>query len=502
MPSVRRSEAASVRAAIRATLLSGATIPVAAGLATVLLLGLFAGVDPPRGVTGSNSPFTDEAWNVVNARNLIVLGTWATDDWKRQLVSVPFIVAHAFAFWVAGVGIIQGRFVEILATAATCTALVAGLRRPLGSVPALIAGLSFSSCALVLYYGRLIYLEPLTSLGLAIAAVLVVGATGMRPILSGAAAGLAIACAVGTKLLAVPDAPGLLIGVAVAGFGIPGARRWLVAAVGGLAVAFIVWGVLVWLPNRAEVAAVLRTYPGETLPGTLQALLSRVQGYLLHNDNVGGLAGPLLLGAALGSIAAIVRWRQLSPPVRLLMAGALGWAIAGFGTLAVVPYSPNRYVVPTLPALAILVGVGAHALASVLSDRSGSQLRLARVAVVLAIMAGLSAPGLVQYARWMSATPSTLPAVQERVAGLIAPSATVEGSYAPLFAMRAKATTIFTAFHTNPGDLYATRHVRWFIGRPDEVPSWTRAHAAAWAGRQEVMCAPWGGGPVCVYAIP
>jgi hypothetical protein len=502
MPSVRRSEAPSVTATIRATLLSSAIIPVAAGVATLLLLGLFAAVDPPTGVTASNSPFTDEAWNVVNARNLIVLGTWATDDWKRQLVSVPFSIAHAFVFWVAGVGIIQGRFVEILATAATCTGLVAGLRRPLGIFPALIAGLSFSSCALVLYYGRLIYLEPLTSLGLAIAGVLVVGTTGARAILSGAAAGLAIACAVGTKLVAVPDASGLLIGVALAGFGIPGARRWLVAAVGGVAVAFIVWGVLVWLPNRSEVAAVLRTYPGESLPGTLQELLSRVHGYLLHNDNVGGLAGPLLLGAALGSVAAIVRWRHLTPAARLLVAGALGWAIAGFGTLAIVPYSPNRYVVPTLPALAILVGVGAHALAGVLSMRSGPPLRLARVAIGLVLGAGLSAPGLIQYARWMSATPSTLPAVQERVPGIIPTSATVEGFYAPLFAMRAKATTIFTAFHTNPGDLYATRHVRWFIGRPDEVPSWTREHAAAWAGRQEVMCAPWGGGPVCVYAIP
>jgi hypothetical protein len=130
---------------------------------------------------------------------------------------VPFSIAHAFVFWVAGVGIIQGRFVEVLGTAATCTALVAGFRRPLGIFPALIAGLSYSSCALVLYYGRLIYLEPLTSLGLAIAGVLVVGTSGARPILSGAAAGLAIACAVGTKLLAVSDASGLLIRVAVPG---------------------------------------------------------------------------------------------------------------------------------------------------------------------------------------------------------------------------------------------------------------------------------------------
>jgi hypothetical protein len=54
------------------------------------LLLAFIGADPTRGITGSKSPFTDEAWNVLNARNLALLGTWSTDEFNLDLVNGPF----------------------------------------------------------------------------------------------------------------------------------------------------------------------------------------------------------------------------------------------------------------------------------------------------------------------------------------------------------------------------------------------------------------------------
>src|SRR5439155_18980237 len=170
-------------------------LPTAIALATFALLAIFAGVDPPRGISFSTSPFTDEAWNVLNARNLVVLGRWSTDDWSRQVVSVPFSLLHALAFMIGGVGIIQARMVEIAAVALTAGLLVAALRQPLGTAPALLGGIALVTSPLVLYYGRLVYLEPLTALGLTAAALLVLGIRARRAELAGAAAGVAIALA-------------------------------------------------------------------------------------------------------------------------------------------------------------------------------------------------------------------------------------------------------------------------------------------------------------------
>jgi len=44
-------------------------------LLTAALLVLRISADPPSGLTISRSPFTDEGWDVLNARNLIVLGS-------------------------------------------------------------------------------------------------------------------------------------------------------------------------------------------------------------------------------------------------------------------------------------------------------------------------------------------------------------------------------------------------------------------------------------------
>src|SRR4029077_2153586 len=70
----------------------------------VLFLALLAFIDhdPVRGVTASRSPFSDEAWSVMNARNLVRLGTWAPDDWHLYLVNLPFSVLEAGTFQVLG----------------------------------------------------------------------------------------------------------------------------------------------------------------------------------------------------------------------------------------------------------------------------------------------------------------------------------------------------------------------------------------------------------------
>jgi hypothetical protein len=453
------------------------------------------------GVTVSNSPFTDEAWNLMNARNLVVLGRWSTDDWNRQLITPLFSAIHAVVLAAAGPGIIQARLVEIGATALTALALALGLSASLGRTAALIGAIAFSTSALVLYYGRLVYLEPLTALGLTAAVVLIAGVGFGRPWLYGALAGLGIAGAIGTKLLAVPDAGGLLAGVVAVGFANRATWRWIAAAIGTCAVALVVWALLIWLPNHDALAVVLRTLPPESLPHGVGGFVSRLHAYLFQNDDLIGLAGPLLAGGLLGGIASLALWRRLDPAARLSLGAALGWALAGLATLAVVPYSPNRYAFPVLPALAILVAVGVRAIASALPPATLWRRPLTATLAAVALIA-LAAPGLARYAGWMGSTSSTLPAIQERALALIPVGATVQGTYAPLFAMRVRAVTIITNFGINSGDLYAARNVRWFVDLPTTRPVWAAAHAQAWANRQQVMCASWAARQVCVYRIP
>ena len=121
------------------------------GVLLVALL-LIADQDPARGVTASRSPFTDEAWSVMGARNLVRFGTWATDDWHLYLVNLPFSVLEAISFQLLGVGIVQARLVSILATVATTGLLAIGLRGPFGRLPAAVAAISFAGSTLVLFY--------------------------------------------------------------------------------------------------------------------------------------------------------------------------------------------------------------------------------------------------------------------------------------------------------------------------------------------------------------
>lgn len=478
-----------------------AAIPAALGIAVFALLAAAAGMDPARGVTLSGSPFTDEAWNVLNARNFVVLGRWATDDWNRQLVSVPFSLLHVLSFEIGGVGIVQARLVEITIVALLAALLVAAPRGALGTWPAVLGAVALSTCALVLYYGRLVYLEPLTALGLTITSLTVVAIGSNRAGVAGVAAGVAVAVAIGTKLLALPDALGIVGAVLIVGIRLPSCRQWFVGLVVGLGICTIGWGILVWLPNRAVIDAVARTWPPEPLPTSLGMLLNRIRAYAAHNDQTYLLSAPLLIGAGVGVVTSVLRWHALETRVRLLFAAGLGWTIAGLGLLAIVPYAPNRYVVPTLPALALLVMVGAHAATAWLPKARRRRLVVGGVLGVAAALL-LAGQGFLSYVRWNSQGTTTLPAVQAHALEIIPTGATIEGPYAPLFAMRVHATTIITNFGANPGDLYVTRNVRWFVDRTTSAPPWAAAHPDVWSTRRAVLCASWGGVPVCVYTLP
>jgi 4-amino-4-deoxy-L-arabinose transferase-like glycosyltransferase len=371
----------------------------------------------------------------------------------------------------------------------------------LGRGPALIGAVAFGSAALVLYYGRLAYLEPLVALGVTLGTLGALRATAPRSGWWGVLSGLALAGAIGTKPSALFASIGLLLGVAVVlARSSPAARRWLIGAVVAIGVAGLAWVVALGLENRLAVGGDLRIWASEPLPRSVLGWVRRVLGFPFRNDRMLLLAAPLLIGAAVGSVFAIRRRHTLSPTVRGLVGAAIGSLVLGFAVLAMVPYRPNRYEVPLLPAMAILTAVAWSVIAELVGRSDAGRRR----AVGTLVAAGLVLPGVVLFASWMLVTPSSLPGIQDDVASIIPPGAAVEGIYAPLFALRAPVVTFVSRpwAGINTGDLYAVRHVRWYIGAMGTTPGWAGRHPAAWAARQQRLCAPWGSRTVCVWQVP
>ncbi|MGH2464309.1 MAG: glycosyltransferase family 39 protein, partial [Candidatus Limnocylindrales bacterium] len=147
----------------------------------------------------------------------------------------PFSVAVAASFTVLGVGLAQARVVAILATAATVGLLALGLRSIVGRWPALVAGVAFGTSTLVLYYGRLAFLEPLEALFLVAALLLAVRGDERHRAAFGLLAGVALALAIGTKASGIVPAGGLVAGLGVVAVRNPRERRWLRGCLGGLA---------------------------------------------------------------------------------------------------------------------------------------------------------------------------------------------------------------------------------------------------------------------------
>ncbi len=506
---------------------AGVLAPVLIGLAFFVLLAAFAGVDPARGVTASASPWTDEGWNVLNARDFVLFGRWSTDAWAMYIVNYPFSLLEAAWLSLAGVGIVQARLLVIALGAVALAAIGLGLRRPLGGPGAALSEAALGSSALVLYYGRLAYLEPMVVLWLVLGLLALVRERPSFP--SGVLAGIALALAIATKASAATAVVGMLAGFALVGVRDPGVRRALAGVVVAALGVALLWVVVFVVPQPAALATDLRIWASEPLPRSLAQLIGRVEEYPRHSDGGIPLALPLLLAGAAGMLAVVLRRGGLEARQRRLAAACVGWFVVGMGVLLVVPYRPNRYLVPLLPPLAILAGLGFALAARWVAERArrgrlpgtaagpdGVEQAKAgaprpggwsggRLPAVLALVLGivLAAPGLATYAGWVTSSPSTLPGLQARLASIVPAGAAVQGDLAPVLAMRTRATTIVSrpATDVNAGDLYVSRGVRWVLTTGDP-PQWAALHPAAWAARTRELCLSWGPGRTCLYRLP
>jgi 4-amino-4-deoxy-L-arabinose transferase-like glycosyltransferase len=471
---------------------------LAPAVVLLVLLCLQLPADPASGVTSSNSPFTDEGWNVMASRNWVLLGDWSAGNWALHLIQLPFTILEAATFTLLGVGIVQARLAALLCTVGAVALIGTVVRRRVGTAAGVTAAAGLASSGLLLYYGRLVYLEDLVLLALAVGTALLFWRAAPAGRLRAVLGGLALVIAIGTKALALIPVAGLLLGAALA------ARRRrpteLLLVGGVILAAGLAWLVLIALPNAREIGWAMQILAAEHPPASVAEMLMRIGSYVAANDGALALSLPLMIGG-IGGIVAVARgWSRLDQAQRELAAAAIGWLVAGLGLVLVASYRPSRYVLPILPPLAILSGYLVHASRDLL-QRVGS--RPLRIAVVAVVMTGFVGPGLVSYTGWAATATTTGPAIQAAAAAAM-DTTPIEGGLAGFIAMRVPAP-IYIRWSTssvNSGDLYAEDGVRWVVVTGAYRPAWADAHSAAWDARRQLFCVSWGRGQHCLVSVP
>jgi hypothetical protein len=493
-------------------------------LAAVVLALLmpFATADPPAGLTTSNAPWTDEGFNLANARERVLSGRFATGDIDRSLTNGAYSAIAAGVFAVTGPHLAAGRAISVAAVAVAVLLLAVGLAEVLGVAPALLAAATLAGTDLVLEYGRLALVEP-TVLALLVAAYVLAVRAPWRPSpWAGAGAGLALAAAVSVKAIALLPAVAMLavvIGAALARRD----RRALVMGLVALGVAVaagLVWLLAVALPNLDRLRTALEIWPQVSYLAAPWTLAGRLWHYLeAGGDGAAWRCLPLLLAAGLGLVAASASWRGTGRAARdaLVIAALWGiglWAAVGAGDYLPTQYvAPNRYVVPALPGLAVLGGFGLAWLAGALSRGTARAAALgtlgrprAPAAVGVALALAVAVPGMARYLSAAAASGHLRERDQRVLAASLPARAVVFGAYAPtlLFDTRARLISTWPPAGANVDDpvgRFGVSHVlaaAWSGGSDPttQVPAFRDL-----GGARPLVRVVWGGRTIGLYGF-
>jgi 4-amino-4-deoxy-L-arabinose transferase-like glycosyltransferase len=504
----------------------GAVTPaqVLAGLllavVVVWLLAPFAGVDPPGGLTASNAPWTDEGFNLANARERVLTGQFATGDIDRSLTNGAYSALAAAMFAVTGPSLAAGRALSMVAVAAAVLLLALGLARPLGRPAALLAAAALGGANLMLEHGRLALVEATVVALLAGAFVLATRASWRPSPAAGAGVGLLVAAAVSVKAIAL--LPGMvMLAVVLVAAAVRRDRAALGMGLAGLATLVVAggaWVAAVALPNWDRFRTSLRTWPTVDYLDRPAAIAGRLGRYLADSDQALGRSLPLLLAAALGLAALARRWSRLPPETRDALVMALLWGVGLWLAVAVADYlpghygAPNRYVVPALPGLAVLAGFGLADLATLVGrgragDRGrsgGTGQRLAGVAGV-ALGLAVALPGVVTYLDGAMGAGRSREQGQRALAASLPTGAVVYGAYAPtlLFDTQLVTRTPWPTADANvrdPVTRLGVTHV--LLGAPPADPTGRVPTLAGRGAGATLAQIRWGPGELVLYSLP
>jgi hypothetical protein len=342
----------------------------------------------PR-LSWSSALLTDEGFYLHNARNRILFGHPETDQFNNRLIMPLLDAVQTGVFHLFGVSVVSARAISVVLGLLTLPVFFDALRRAFGLRTALIGLLLLGLDHVSLLYSRLALMDTPAAFVLVCAFWLWVrsgeGESGRRGLLWLALCGLTLGICYGVRGLGalVYPVPLLLLGweswkarrSGASGSKSrfetgPGGFVGLLCLLGGLLVALGIYGVVWYLPNRAELTRVNHFYLFyQLIPASLgnvrfditQALFGDERGYSSYLFRHAPVQFVLAL---LGLTAWAIRGGKVGlRPALHGNAMYLGlWLVIAWSVFGIVRYSPPRYYIVFYPAL---TGVAALAVGHV-----------------------------------------------------------------------------------------------------------------------------------------
>ena len=342
--------------------------------------------------------FTDEGYYIHNARNVVLFGKFQTDQFNNALLMPTLHLVQAGVFRVFGVGAVQARWISVAFGLLTLPVFYAALRRGWGTNTALYGVLFLGLDHVNLLYSRMALMDTPAAFVMVCAFYAFVRIITTSREASGIWAywcGMLLGLVYATRGLAAFVVPAAVAGLwretlyspvtsPVFSNGEDGispltrffrrARGNVGALLTGMAIALLIYAIVWYLPNQAEIARVNRYHVHEQLlPKSLFQLGLNVQ-QAIKGDRFLGLLpylfrhSPVQFVLAVLGLATWTRTRQRTEAERRGTICLTLWLLSAWLLFAVVNYAPSRYYVLCYPALAGLAAIALADLPNLLSE--------------------------------------------------------------------------------------------------------------------------------------
>jgi len=319
--------------------------------------------DPPTilpQISGSAGIYFDEGIYCHNARNKILFGQWITDEWNPMVYNAPLTMIYYLGFRLFGISIVTVKAINILFGLLGILLFHAGLRRYLGSGPALALTVLFAFDFYGLMYNRIGLLENFSMLCFLLGFYLFVRSEeGRWPAFF---LGLTAAVAALSKYLFVYFLISTLLAVAYRAWRRSDARSFLVFLAGCLT-AGLPWFFGIYLPFRSTFSKIGSGWGMLSLPRSIGQVYSN----LLHNPlprylQLMPVAGFLLVLFGAWVLLKIGRSRTTGRPSGSGHAADIDvfisfWIVGAILSMGLLNYRPLRYYLPLIPALYLAVSL-------------------------------------------------------------------------------------------------------------------------------------------------
>ena len=313
--------------------------------------------DPPTilpQISGSAGIYFDEGIYCHNARNKILFGKWITDEWNPLVYNAPLTLIYYLGFRLFGTSIVTVKVINILFGLLGISFFLAGLRRYLGSGPALALSVLFAFDFYGLMYNRIGLLENFSTLCCLLGFYLFVRSEKKR--WPGFFLGMTAAIAALSKYLFVYFLIATIFAVAYRAWRRCDARSFFVFLAGGLTVG-LPWFFGIFLPFRSTFSKIGSGWGMLSLPRSGGQAWSN----LLHNPlprylQLMPVAGFLLVLFGALALLKAVRYKSTGRP-GYVDVFIFFWITGAILSMGLLNYRPLRYYLPLLPALYLAVSL-------------------------------------------------------------------------------------------------------------------------------------------------